>query len=261
MNMETYYDISIENECKSYLDSVGLDDMTDSEVDAFLTEHGLALPNRSHLARLARSENPLTRWQAVKNRFLPASSVNALARDENPEIRALVAKHPNATCEALDLLATDEDTLVRREVAWRESKRISLPAAFALLEDEDEWVRSYMVGFPPLGAAGMTAMADDPSPLVRRRVASLTVSRKLMRHFLDNDLPEVSQGIANNPKAPRTFLTEVMDHWLERDDEWCTINCIIEHPSVSAPMLKKIAASTNDKHARQADQRLKYFWR
>lgn len=257
--METYNDLSIENECKSYLDSVGLADMTDDAVDAFLTEHGLALPNRSYLARLAKSQNPLSRWKAVQDRFLPPSSLDALARDENPEIRALVAKHPNATREVMDILAADDDTLVRREVAYADPKRISLPVAFALLEDEDEWVRSYMVGFPPLGAAGISGMADDTSPLVRRKVATLTPSRKLMRDFLDNDLAEVSQGIAANPKAPRTMLNEVMDYWLEKDDEWPTIFTLIYHPSVTARILKKIAAS-NHEHAELADNQLKYVW-
>lgn len=244
MEIETYNDISNPDNMGAHLDTLGLGSMDDSEVDETLTELGLPLPDRAELARLAVSDKAVTRWKAVQDRFMPTASLDILARDENPEIRAIVARHPNVSREATDILAVDEDLLVRLEVAVS-CGDMSLSSAIALSQDEDEQVRSFMVGCFLLGDAGMEGMANDPSPVVRRMVAMLTPSVELMRHFLDNDIRKVSDVIASNRAATTELLEVILERHIDGayEDSYARIFSLANNEATTAPMLERIASS------------------
>lgn len=241
-----HYDINYIDDIGNHLDTLALEAKDDSEVDEILTELGLPLPDRAHLARFATHSDALTRWQLVRHRFMPTASLDLLARDENAEIRAIVAKHPNVSREATDLLARDEDVLVRMEVAFA-SKDMSLSTAIALSQDENEEVRSYMVGYHLLGDAGLVGMVNDPSPMVRSMVAMRTPSVELMRHIVDNDVSEVSDMIGENPAATPELLEVILERHIDGPDRYNNpLFPIARHTATSVPMLERIAVSGHE---------------
>jgi HEAT repeat protein len=128
------------------------------------------------------------------------------ARSGDPKQRLeAIQRSPNTTADYVKDLARDPDVEVRRELARRFGTRLSA----VLLDDEDDVVRSFAVCGAP--AERLPALAQDPSPTVRRRVPDHSGAGPLLEQLAHDPSPDVRREVAGSPGVTAALLQQLAD--------------------------------------------------
>lgn len=239
--MKTYESIIDPNAVDAYLDGVDFRSMSQWEADRFLAELGLPAPDRGHLVSMASSSDPIMRWKAAQERFLPAESLRTLASDESNEIRAYVASHLMTPDAVLAQLAMDGDELVRASAA--SNKHTPSRVLASLARDPHASVRLGLLDNSEAEPALLDDMVFDPDTLVRMTLAGKTRNPTVIRQLADDADSVVVAFLASNPSTPLDVLREIFEAFINSTEEcvpWVMVNLAV-HPGVDNYILLAIS--------------------
>ena len=200
-----------------------------------IARHAQDLPVLADL--LARDPDPEVRKALVTVRGeeplrLPPKAQRLLVKDPDKEVRKRLATGVS-DLEAALLLAQDPEPSVRSALVLGNSPllRYLLPKAASALPERVKMEATRRALWREKAGSKeelSRAMAQDPSPLVRRAVATFTESRELMESFLQ-DLPEVQDGLARNPSLP-----EDLQLLLVKKGEPRLLKALAENPNLTS---------------------------
>lgn len=180
-------------------------------------------------------------YVAIRNPSLPLEDLVALASDGSVEIRGGIAENPSCPVEILralstDLGAADGNPLARSGCAANPS--IPSDILSRLLHDDDWRVRRAAAGNPVVSVA------------VLERFASLEYWKSTPGGFVDTF---VLEGVANNPRTPRSVLAWLYNHRTEcelgraGDLSWSVfLGGMSSNPNASPEILAELATSLDD---------------
>ena len=127
-----------------------------------------------------------------------------LAQSADPAVRAAVASSGRAPQAAQELLARDPDVEVRRSMVRYAGRELGS----LFLDDPDDVVRGFAVWTAP--ANRLPALAEDPSPLVRGRVAEHeAVTVELLRGLAADEDSDVREMVAGGRRTPWGLLGQL----------------------------------------------------